>query len=241
ASAGAYYERFADNGKADLLYSPEKSKEASSYDYIVIDAKLETYLFEKEVRPRMLDLKYCLAYEEDLLFVFKKQTGTQEAAKQCKRKDTLVFQSRFLSFDAVNLPFSVGKDTRLNHYSPQIVRAAFAKITPPGHMLYGPYIHLPPGQYQARFLIKFEYGSREGAIRLDVAARQGSVILGRLLAQAGEYHNNGQWQWIEFPFTIEEGNMDDVELRVYHDGNVNVSVRHVSIGMSEDSYLGMHR
>ncbi|MDH5477146.1 MAG: hypothetical protein OEY50_02325 [Nitrospinota bacterium] len=241
ASAAPYYEGFAEDLKADLLFSPEARKDTGSYDYIAIDAKMEPYLLEKEVRPLMLDRRYCAAYASDSVFLFKRQTGTRDEADQCKEKDLPLFNSHFLSFEAVNLPFAFGVDFRLYPYSPRIVRAAFADATPPGYMLYGPYIHLDPGKYMARFLVKFDNGSQGGSIHLDVAARKGSVILGRLSAQAGEYYNHGRWQWVEFPFTIEEENMDDVEARVYHDGKADVFIQEVSIRMSPATFLGMQR
>jgi SAM-dependent methyltransferase len=117
----------------------------------------------------------------------------------------------------------VGTDEQVSHLG-RVIHAVRGESGP---MLFGPYIPMPPGEWQAVFEVSSaEAGSQPPELVLgSVDVVQGSplVTFGRVELRAGDLAG-GRWLRVELPFAIPAMTMG-VEFRVFTEGHTDLSAR----------------
>lgn len=90
-----------------------------------------------------------------------------------------------------------------------------------GFIMYGPYLPLKKNKYKASVNVYFPKGVDDNLVGgfVDIVANRGGTILAKLILKA-----DPSWQELVLPFEVNI-EVDDLELRVYSNGNAPIKVR----------------
>ena len=113
----------------------------------------------------------------------------------------------------------------------ELARVARKGTTPPGHIVYGPYINFARGDHEAGFVLKLLSPATAGAAvaRLEVACAQGKKILASREVRAEDFTQANRWEKIRLPFRVDEEMETDVEFRVEYLGEADLAVDTVDV------------
>ncbi len=127
---------------------------------------------------------------------------------------------------AVDLPGRVGENTAEAASLIGAVRTARRGATPPGFLVYGPYLRAAPGRHAARFRVRAgpSEGGRAAAL-LEVACSRGErQLAAREVTPANP--EAGGWREETLEFTLDE-EVNDLEFRVHYLQTADVSIDYV--------------
>lgn len=93
-----------------------------------------------------------------------------------------------------------------------------ATNTTSGHLWYGPYTSLAPGQYQVDFLIASSVGVT-GSTSIDVTAHNGSVTLGQKTINLANYPAQGGFYDVGIPINVTSSSDNFIEFRGGQEAN----------------------
>ena len=103
----------------------------------------------------------------------------------------------------------------------------------PGQMVYGPYITLPEGRYEATFWLKTDNTTiAEPIAILDVSAVEGKTMAIYAQSQISgvNFESGEEFQSFTLPFVVDERNRDKaLEFRVYFTGKGNLWFKEVVV------------
>ncbi len=96
------------------------------------------------------------------------------------------------------------------------------------HLLYGPYVSLPPGRYQVAVRITAHQRSAGDVATLDVTADQGSTILAERTIRGPDLREPGRYQQFVLEFQSER-RLHNVEFRVHARGAPDLRVDRINL------------
>jgi hypothetical protein len=113
----------------------------------------------------------------------------------------------------------------------ELARVARKGVTPPGHIVFGPYINFARGAHEAGFALKLLSPAAAGArvAKIEVVCAKGRRILASRMALGGDFDRPGQWQKLALPFRIDEAMERDVEFRVEYLGEADLAVDTIDV------------
>jgi len=133
----------------------------------------------------------------------------------------------------VGVPFT-WRAAKLNHtvgYRTPFDTWGASPFTPPGMMVWGPYVDLVPGRYFVTFRLKAAGVSEGEVATLDVSRDSGQVIVQETI-NVLDFFAGGelQHQWHDFTLTFDLSQpAQDVEFRIYFEGNAHLEVDQIQM------------
>ena len=102
---------------------------------------------------------------------------------------------------------------------------------PAGHVVYGPYVALPPGHYEAVFGLRFanpwrRTGTHDASVALEVARDQGAVFLAHRFVRPDTQGNS--IHVLPFEVSSEDASRGGIEFRLWSDGSVPFAVEAIT-------------
>ncbi|MGK7344341.1 MAG: DUF2079 domain-containing protein [Candidatus Nitrospinota bacterium M3_3B_026] len=205
-------------------------------DHILLDMKdprsgrRQTHLINQLLTSR----PYGVVHEDDGVFLFKRGAS--------KKYDRRRYVERYLTFTAAHEGFfplttAVGETAQAADSPYGLAYHAVEGQSPPGYLVYGPYIRLRPGDYRALFRMKIDRAFGGAAALLDVAADEGRTILAARGLTGHGFGEAGKWRVFELPFRVEGAPREKVEFRVKYLGGPGVWLDMIRVEPSPESFL----
>lgn len=107
-----------------------------------------------------------------------------------------------------------------------------------GFLVYGPYIRLLKGEYEAQFRMKVDKLAEGAVAEVDVTAGGSTVRLAGKEINGRDFGSVGAWVVFKLPFRVDAESLDEVELRVRYLGGPVLSVDMTRIEMSLAVFQG---
>lgn len=204
-------------------------------DYALLDANdialrrpHQEYLIGKFLFSRL----YGVVRQDDGIFLFKRGYATE---------DNFKYYADFFNTSAVrgaHLPLlhSIGEvvDDASSSYG-EALKATQGDVAG-GALVYGPYLTLMPGEHKALFRLKVGARTQEPVAALEVAADLGRKIIARTTITGLDFPESGGWKVFELPFSIHDGPVENIELRVIYLAAADVSADMTKLEMSPQSF-----
>ncbi|MBF0634995.1 MAG: DUF2079 domain-containing protein [Nitrospinae bacterium] len=101
-----------------------------------------------------------------------------------------------------------------------------------GFLVYGPYLRLLKGEYEAQFRMKVDKLVEGTVAEIDVTAGEAAVKLAGKEINGRDFGSAGAWVVFKAPFRVDAESLDKVELRVRYLGGPVLSVDMTRVEMS---------
>lgn len=98
-----------------------------------------------------------------------------------------------------------------------------------GHVIYGPYLRLPAGEYHVRIRMNIEglrrpWFRRESVATIEAVTGQGPTILAQRIIYRGSEETN-----YDFSFVVPDASASSIEVRVWTTGSAALTIRSVTV------------
>lgn len=101
-----------------------------------------------------------------------------------------------------------------------------------GFLVYGPYVKVLKGEYEAQFRMKVDRLTKGPVAQIDVTAGLSAIKLAGMEINGGDFASADGWVVFRLPFRVDVESLDKVELRVRYLGGPKLSVDMTRIEMS---------
>lgn len=210
--------------------------EKTGIEYFLVDLKdpQEFIGYQASIAKGLLTSRpYGLVHEDDGVMLFKKGAG--------KRKDFEVF-SRLFATCAVEgtmckFPSTIGANEPDGSATFGMARVARKGNTPEGHLVYGPYQVLYPGNKKVVFRMKTGGRVDRTIARVDVVNNYGKTVFASMDIAGTDFTKAGQWQ--DFTLAVDTGPdpVKMVEFRILYLGGASLSVDTTRLEYTYDEYI----
>ena len=217
SSPGAYFRLFRERPMSLLLadLESELTRPETGGAYFMIDTYLDHSRKDNETVRLMLDRRFRLVYFRDGVYLFG------PGKKGALDEDTYIDQ--FLTFHAAGADHQVGRYWPDPEAHEEVALAAWPEKDTPGFLVYGRYMTIGRGRYQAVFRLKVDRGTQDTVAELDVASDHGKNIVARRRITGAEFTAENKWEELRFDFRIDEERVDSLQLRVIYLGGARLS------------------
>ena len=96
------------------------------------------------------------------------------------------------------------------------------------YMTYGPYIHMPLGNYKIEFYLRTPLAQTGNIANLDVHDNNSGAILGASLVSGDAMAAGDQWTLVAIPISVTNPH-NRMEFRVYWYGAMNLDIRAIRV------------
>jgi len=103
------------------------------------------------------------------------------------------------------------------------------KGTPPGFIMFGPYMRVAGGEYTLSFIMKIDNNTGGQVAVIDAVSDKGRKIWAKRTVNGSDFNQPGTWQDFKLKFKLDRELVHDMEFRVDYKGGATVSVDAVEL------------
>ncbi|MDH5510574.1 MAG: hypothetical protein OEZ32_09505 [Nitrospinota bacterium] len=217
STAGLHYRLFLHRPGSHPLAGVDRALAKSGIEntYFMTDTFLDSSRRDMETINLMLDPRFRLEFFQDSVYLF--------GPGRKRDLDEKIYIDQFLTFHAAGADHQVGRFWPDSQAPEGQALVGWPDKDKPGFLVYGRYMTLKRGRYQAVFELKVDRKSPDTIAELDVASDHGVTIMARRRIKGTDFTKENQWGEMRFDFQIEQELVDTIQLRVIYLGGAKLS------------------